>query len=87
MTAWEAPGTAPTMVTSTTQREIFKKGTMMLRWILLIAAAIAGGNLTQQLFTNHGFDVWVTRGLGIVAVGLITLIGYLLFLKPVPERG
>lgn len=58
----------------------------MLRWILLIAVAFLGGNFIQQMFTNHGVDVWVARGTGVMAVGLITLIGYFLFLKPLPEK-
>ena len=58
----------------------------MFRWIAVIAIAFFGGNYVQRLLGNHGVDVWVARGSAIAIVALIALVGYFLFLRPVPEK-
>ena len=57
----------------------------MLGWFLLIAVAFLGGKFIQDIVTNHNVDIWIARGAGILTVAMITLIGYVLFLKPVGE--
>ena len=52
------------------------------RWIILIAAALVGGTCIQDMVTHHGNDVWIARGAEILIVAAITLIGYIVFLKP-----
>ena len=57
----------------------------MIRWIVLIAAALAGGTFIQDMVTHHGNDVWIARDAEILTVAAITLIGYIVFLKPANE--
>ena len=73
------------IVDTKTERNLKRKETNMLRWIVLIAAAFLGGKFIQDIVTNHDIDVWIARGAGILTVAMITLIGYVLFLKPVGE--
>ena len=55
------------------------------RWIILIAAALVGETCIQDMVTHHGNDVWIARGAEILTAAAITLIGYIVFLKPANE--
>ena len=55
------------------------------RWIILIAAALVGGTCIQDMVTHHSNDIWIARSAEILTVATITLIGYIVFLKPANE--
>lgn len=57
----------------------------MIRWIVLIAAALVGGTCIQDMVTHHSNDIWIARSAEILTVATITLIGYIVFLKPANE--
>ena len=57
----------------------------MIRWIVLIAAALADGTFIQDMVTHHGNDIWIARSAEILTVATITPTGYIVFLKPANE--
>ncbi len=53
----------------------------MLRWLALFLIASGIGNFLQNVMIASGVDIWVSRGIGILAVGIVASVGYPLYLK------